>query len=477
MEFVDRIEELKALKYAYESKNASFVVLYGRRRLGKTELIKQFLKGVDSSAYYLATEGGSAKQLRSFSNLVGMRLGDEELVRFGSVDWESLFLRISKAELKSRLVIAIDEFPHIARIDKAMPSIFQKGWELYLKESNVMLILCGSSISIMQKEVLNQASPLYQRNTAVLRLRPLGIEHAMKLAKNLEFIDALKTYFIFGGVPAYYAYVDGSKSFNEILERIFSKGSTFIDEMSVILSEEARNTGTYIDIIDYIANGVNRPSEIASKLAIPASNVIRYLNLLLAVGVVEKLLPVTKDAKRKSKGGVYEIKDNYTLFWSRYVKRNTEKLSLKGADAVVSAVEQGFDSFASMMFERFAAEMIAFLSRSGRLGLAFTKLGRWWGTDASRRSNENQEEIDVVALNEDTNNILFAECKWTVNPIGIGIYTELKRKAAIVQWHNEERKEHYALFSKSGFTDEMKEMGKKDNVLLFDLEAIEKALK
>jgi hypothetical protein len=477
MEFVNRLEELKVLEEAHISKNASFVVIYGRRRLGKTELIRQFLSKIDNSVYYLATEENSIKQLKGFSSLVGIRLGDEDLARFGAADWESLFLRISKTKLKSRLTIVIDEFPHIVKADKAIPSIFQKGWELYMKESDAMLILCGSSINMMQNDVLNQASPLYQRNTAVIMLKPLGVEHLLGLTPGFKFMDALKAYLMFGGVPAYYVYIEGTKSFEGILERMFIQGSVFLDEISVILSEEVKNTAIYLDIIDFIANGVNRPSEIASKLAIPASNVIRYLNLLLKIGIVRRSMPVTKNVDRRSKSGIYEIADNYAFFWSRYIKKNMEKMALEGSSAVVSTVQNEFDSFASIMFERFSIDMIAFLSKNGRLSQKFTKLGRWWGIDSSRKNSENQEEIDIVALNEDTKEMLFAECKWTSKPTGIDVYMDLKRKSKLVQWHNDSRKEHFALFSKSGFTDGMKELAKKEGAMLFDLEAIEKELR
>ncbi|MFP3289395.1 MAG: ATP-binding protein [Candidatus Micrarchaeota archaeon] len=475
MEFIDREEELKALEEGYASKKASFIIIYGRRRLGKTELIKQFLKG-RNGVYFLATDEDITKQLKSLSSLIGIRLGIEDLARFGTVDWESLFMRIANTELKERLVIAIDEFPHLVRADKAIPSIFQKGWELYLKDRNVMLILSGSSISIMQKEVLNQASPLYQRNTAIIKLKPLRVDYAIRMASSPKFIDALKTYFIFGGVPAYYVYTEECKNFDEVLETIFKQTSIFEDEISIILSEEAKNTGVYLDIIDFIANGVNRPSEIASKLAIPASEVIRYLNILLRIGIVEKSLPVTKKVERKSKGGVYEIKDNYALFWSRYIKRNVEKLSLEGSKSVASSVQKEFDSFASIMFERFAKDFLAFMSITRKLGFTFTKIGRWWGFNPEKKSSGNQEEIDVVALNEDTKDILFGECKWSNSKIGKEVYYDLKRKASFVQWHNNDRHEHFALFSKSGFTEEMKEIAKREHVFLFDLEAIEKAL-
>ena len=475
MEFVDREEELKALKENYKSKKASFVVMYGRRRLGKTELIKQFLKGI-KGVYFLATDEDITKQLKSLSSLIGVKLGIEDLARFGTVDWESLFMRIANVELKERLVIAVDEFPHLVKADKAIPSIFQKGWELYLKDRNVMLILSGSSIGMMQKEVLNQASPLYQRNTAIIKLKPLRVDYAIKMAGSLKFIDALKVYFIFGGIPAYYTYIEECKNFDEVLEAIFKQTSIFVDEISVILSEEAKNTGVYLDIIDFIANGVNRPSEIASKLAIPASEVIRYLNVLLRVGIVEKSLPVTKKIERRSKGGVYEIKDNYALFWSRYIKRNIEKLSLEGYKSVASAVQKEFDSFASIMFERFAKDFLAFMSITRKLGFTLTKIGRWWGLNLEKKSAANQEEIDVVAFNEDTKDILFVECKWSNSKVGKEVYYDLKRKAAFVQWYNNDRHKHFALFSKSGFTKDMKEIAKSEGVMLFDLDAIEKVL-
>ncbi len=477
MEFVDRVEELGAMNKEYKDGNASLITIYGRRRLGKTELIKQFLDGKSGSIYYLATDDNSAMQLKSLSSLIGIRLGNEDLARFGASDWESLFLRASELAGGKKLVIAIDEFPRLARADKSIPSIFQKGWELYMKGSDIMLILCGSSISMMKSEVLNRSSPLYQRSTAVENLMPLGVESAIKLSKGMEFAESVREYFIFGGVPAYYSFTEGSKSLRRVLERVFAPGSVFLDEVSVIISEEVKNTGVYIDIVGLIANGINRPSEIASKLGIPASNAIRYMRPLVDIGLIERVVPVTKMEGRRSKSGFYIVKDNYALFWARYIKRNLGTLSLQGSNDVADMVMAELAPFEGIMFERFAMDFLAFLSRTNRFNIKFTKIGKWWGIDASRKSGDNQEEIDVVAINEKTKDILFAECKWTNAKVGADLYIHLKRKAKLVQWHNDARKERFALFSKAGFTKEMKVLAKREHVLLFGLKEIEDALK
>ena len=180
-------------------------------------------------------------------------------------------------------------------------------------------------------------------------------------------------------------------------------------------------------------------------------------------------MPVTANEIRKSKKGVYRIRDNFIDFYFKELKRS---IAYKNAERIINDL----DFIAQLRFESFAREMLAFMSKTGIVKITFTKIGRWWGFNPEKKSSGNQEEIDVVALNEDTKDILFGECKWSNSKIGKEVYYDLKKKASFVQWHNNERHEHFALFSKSGFTEEMKEIAKKEGVMLFDLEAIEKAL-
>ena len=173
----------------------------------------------------MATSESDLKQLKDLSSLVGIKLGDEELARFGAVDWEALFSRIKSLSAKQRVVIAIDEFPYLTKSNRAISSVFQKGWDLYLKDADAMLILSGSSISMMHSEVRDYSAPLFQRSTSILELKQLGIDYALSLNPRMKFEDRMQAYFIFGGVAAYYTYTEGSNGIKELLRNIFKPGS------------------------------------------------------------------------------------------------------------------------------------------------------------------------------------------------------------------------------------------------------------
>lgn len=479
MRFVDRIEELSSLNDSYSAKGSNLVVIYGRRRIGKTELIKRF--GEDKGAkyiYYFCDSIPISEQVRRISNLVGRAIGDDELIEIGAASLEAIFYRISKFKNESKLIIALDEFQNLPRLDKNILYTLQKAWDLYIKDSaNLMLILSGSSISMMRDEILNYSAPLYGRSTSIFNLKPLSFEYAMELTpKNAGIIDRLYAYFVFGGVPAYYAAIAGSitdydnASIGEIIKQMLKEGSVFGSEPGLLLSEEVRNDTKYIQILELIANGINKPSEIASKAGIAHGNLNKYIDLLEYIGLVKKELPVTINESRKSKRGVYKIVDNFIDFYFKKLKR--EISGKRDPESIIIDL----DLIAQARFEDMAKEFLAFLARRGVL-FPMDKVGRWWGADASRKKSENQEEIDAVAYNESTKDIIFAECKWSTKPVGTDVYIDLKRKAKLVDWRNDKRKEHFALFSKSGFTDEMNELAKKECVLLFDPESIEQALK
>jgi AAA+ ATPase superfamily predicted ATPase len=471
MNFLNRAGEIKALERAF-AKKSSIAVIYGRRRLGKTELIKKFIKE-KNAVYYLATKEDDAKQLKSISSLVGLKINDEELARFGAVDWEAFFLRIKNRKSASKLVIAVDEFPYLVKSNNAIPSIFQKGWDAYLNNANIMLILSGSSMSMMQNETISYNAPLYGRSEVILKMKQLNIEYALNLNTTMRFEDRLLTYFILGGVPGYYNFIEEATSFRQVLKQIFKTGSVFLEEPSILLSEEFKKETTYMKILDLIASGVNKTNKIASKLNIQPSNVVKYLEALERVDIIKKVFPVTEKPVRKSKKSVYVIRDNYLSFWFKFVKNNMEFLNIQGTDATVEKVIKEFNSYSGRAFENFAIE---FLKSTSNEKFQISSIGKWWGVNLQKPKDKNQEEIGIIALNNDKKEILFAECKWSNNTTGVEAYNEIKRKAKLVQWFNNERKEHYVFFSKTGFTEEMKKLSREENIMLFDIPAIQKTV-
>jgi len=479
MRFVDRKEELSSMNDSYSAKSSNLIVIYGRRRIGKTELIRRFGNEKEARfAYYFCDNTPISEQIKRISYSVGKAIGDDELIEIGAANLEAIFYRISKSKIPYKIILALDEFQNLTKLDPSIPSVLQKAWDLYIKGSEkLMLMLSGSSISMMRSEVLNYSAPLYGRSTSIFRIKPLSFEYAMELTpKNADIIDRLYAYFILGGIPAYYAAIASNlkdydnASIEDIVKNMLREGSIFGSEPNLLLSEEVRNDARYMQILELIANGVNKPSEIASKIGVAHGNLGKYIGLLEYIDLVKKELPVTIDALRKSKKGIYSITDNFIDFYFKMLKKEFE------GRRDPTAIIKGLDFIAQARFEGMAKDFLVFLSKNGKV-FPIDKIGRWWGADQSRKSGENQEEIDVVAFNTSTNDILFAECKWSARPVGVDVYIELKRKAKLVNWRNSNRKEHFALFSKSGFDYDMKELSKKEGILLFDPEIIEHTLK
>lgn len=472
--FIDRKNELDALSKAYNAENASLAVIYGRRRIGKTELINQFTRG-KKAAYYMATKGNEAAQMQRISAEIGAAIGNQSLVKFGITGWEMLFDALKSYGGGERLIVAIDEFPYLASTNSAIPSIFQSGWDQYMSKANVMLILSGSGISMMHDEVLNYSAPLYGRSSTIIKMGPIPFNSITALMpKDAGFEDKLYTYFIFGGIPSYYKLAYAS-SIGGVVKEILGNGDLFLNEISLLLSEEVRRDARYIEVLAALANGINKPSEIASKLGIFQSNLDRYLSLLERIGLVKKEYPINTDPLRIAKGGIYVINDPYTYFWAASLNRYRELVGMgsdKAEELLVSSIKT---TVAQRRFEDFSKEFIIYLSNKGSI-IPITKIGRWRGGDPKKPRGMNQEEIDVVALNENTHDILFAECKWSNSKVDVDVLNKLKGEASLVQWRNAKRKERYALFSKSGFTDDMKEAARNEHVMLFDLDSIEKAL-
>jgi AAA+ ATPase superfamily predicted ATPase len=470
MKFVDRNGEISSLRDAYSAKSSNLVIIYGRRRIGKTELARHFGKEKSKCfAYYLCDESLFSEQLRRISIAVGEVIGDTELMRMGAASLEAIFYKVSKTASKKKFIIAIDEFPKLAKLDKAVPSTLQRAWDLYLKESgNLMLILSGSSISMMQDEALNYSSPLYGRSSLIFKLGQIGFRDIMLLApKNLPNKDKLRLYFIFGGVPAYYSTMASSiadydnASLLHIVSQLFNPGSVFSSEPNLLLSEEVKNDRVYLQILELMSNGVNKPGEMASKAGVAHGNLAKYMGLLESIGLVKKEFPVPMKFSRKSKTGVYSISDNFIDFYFGEMKK------YMGTERAPQLVMDDLDLIAGRKFESLCRELVS----DGAIG-RYDIAGRWWGSNMRKSSGAREEEIDVVAVNSSTKEALFAECKWSNRKVGIDVYANLKRKSQFVEWHNSARKERFALFSREGFSDEMIDMAKREKVLLFDVDAV-----
>lgn len=458
-QFIDRESELGALEKFWREEGPQLVVLYGKRRVGKTELIKQFIRK-KPHIYFLGQRINEKENLRSLGESVGETFGDDVLKRAGFEDWKGFF-RYARSHIKERTVLAIDEFPYLAEVNKALSSVFQAGWDEFLRQTPVYLILCGSSVAMMESETLSQKAPLFGRRTGQILLKPFSFSGASGFFPGLPFEKRLEIYSITGGNPSYLKKINPNISLeNNIRESILQPESFLYAEVDFLLREELREPRNYLAILKALALSKNRVSEIVNETGLAKGILHKYLFILEDLHIVEKDVPVTEKNPLKSRKGIYKIQDQFIKFWFRYVLPHRGSLEAGKAETVLEKIKTELPSLAAANYESIAGEVVR--KHEKRL-FPIERLGRWW---------DRNEEIDIVALNEARKSILFGEAKWSNKAVGVDIFEDLKRKSQLVEWHRALRKEYFCLFSKSGFTENMLTLARDENVLLFTKDII-----
>ena len=454
MKFIDREREINSLDRFWKKNESQFIVIYGKRRFGKTELIKQFIKD-KSHIYFLAQKISDNDNLKMLGKLIGEYFDDIILQSSGFANWQTFFVYL-KEKVKKKIVIAIDEFPYLAEANKSISSIFQAGWDEYLKSTDIFLIICGSSIAMMEQEVLGYKAPLYGRRTGQLLLKPFGFFQASEFFPDLTFSDKLLYFSIMGGNPSYLNQIDLQKSLEEnIRDNFLSPEANLYNEAEFILHEELREPRNYFAILKAIAFNKTKVSEIVNETGFDKDFAHKYISVLEDLQIIEKEVPVTEKNPQKSRKGIYKLQDQFFKFWFKYILPNRSKIEEGRIDSVLKIILDDLYILLAENYEKIAQEII---KKNEERFFTIERNGRWW---------DRNEKIDIVALNEKEDKILFGEVKWSNKPVGTNIYKDLKGKAELVQWGKEHRNEYYCLFSKSGFTEDMKTIAQKENVLLF----------
>lgn len=460
--FVDRTEDLQTLETAYKMPKSSLIILYGRRRVGKTSLITEFIKD-KKALYYLATEESETLNRNAFREKAADFLGHDLLREAVSASWETIFKIISNADVGSKIILVIDEFQYLGKVNPAFPSVMQRIWDEILKEKNVMLILAGSLISMMVSQTLSYGSPLYGRRTFQILLKQVQFRYYR------EFYDSLTTrrelierYAVTGGVPKYIeSFVENpcQDIYDSIEQHILNPSSYLYTEPYFLLQQEVTEIGSYFSLLRAIAAGNSKLSAIASALSVKSTGLTKYLKTLIDLDILEREVPVTEDNPEKSKKGLYRIKDNYLRFWFAFVYPNMSLLESGNRAIVLEKIRHGMHrGHTSFVYENVCQEKMWDLNTAGAWDFHFSKLGRYW---------DNSTEIDITALDPDGHNLILGECKFWNEPIGPGILRALEKKAPSVSWNRDDRKVHYILFSISGFTDELQAIAKeREDVLL-----------
>lgn len=461
--FVDREAELQALEREYAREGSSFVVVYGRRRVGKTELISRFIRN-RRSLYYLATEEPELQNLESFQSVAADFL-QSDLLRAARISrWEDVFREIARAcgPTDERAVIVIDEFQYLGRANPAYPSIFQRIWDTMLKDANVMLVLCGSLISLMRDQVLSEESPLYGRRTAQIRMGQIPFSRYREFLLGRSTRELVERYAVTGGVPKYIELFEDEKDvYSAISANVLDRSGFLYDEPNFLLQREVPDVGTYFALIRAITGGAHRPSEISRSFGIKQTSLNKYLKTLIDLDVLERQVPVTESNPDKSKKSLYRIKDNFLQFWFRFVLPNLSYLETGRTAAVEKRIREHFiDGHVAYVYEDVCRERLWGLADSGELGFVPERVGRWWS---------GSDEIDVVGLSASEGRAVWGECKFWKDPVGANVLRALEEKAARVPWERDRRTDAFALFSASGFTDELREIAaSRGDVVLVD---------
>ncbi|MFH1774457.1 MAG: ATP-binding protein [Methanobacteriota archaeon] len=453
MKFVNRQPELKFFENKYLSNNAELIILYGRRRIGKTELLLQFIKN-KKALYFLGRLESKKDTIKRFNYLLIDFFKDTELVKTSLKDFDDIFGYLAEKSKKSRLVVVMDEFPFIIEKFPEVISVLQDKWDSLLKETKIMLVLSGSSVSMMEKYALDYKSPLYGRRTGQWLLDKLGIE-CLKEFLPYSIQDLVLVYSCLDTIPGYLVKFSPEVDvWRNIKDKILSKGEFLYDEVEVLLREELRDPSNYMSIISSIAGGTTTFNEIYTRTQLDKSLLSKYLFILEKLGIVEKIVPVTETykGKLKAKGALYFLRDNFFDFWFKFVYLNKQQLEAGKTELVLEDIRN--NDYVAKKFELFVKEAAPKL----RI-MEITRIGKWWHKD---------KEIDIVALNEKTKEILFCECKWQDRVNAEKVLQELKEKAEFVDWNKQGRKEYYAVFAKS-FNKKIKEK----NIFCFDLRDLE----
>jgi len=459
--FIGRDEELKELDRLYKNERLEVAIMYGRRRVGKTELINHFCKN-KKCIFFTAIENSAEYNLNTFLEAVHksqLRLSDEYFAKMLPRDYMQLLDLIAAFAKQEKIILVIDEYPYLAKAEKSFSSILQKYIDYNFKNTNMLIILCGSSMSFMENQVLSAKSPLYGRRTAQFKIEPFDYLNAVKFAPDYSKEDKLLTYGIFGGTPYYLSQVDNKKSLKEnVAELFFNTKGLLYEEPGSLIKQELREPHLYNAIITVIANGGTRLSEIADKVSKPANLCETYIKKLISLGLITKEKPTGEKTGTRS---LYILNDNMFKFWFRYVQDNLTLISKGYSSKIVDAIWPDINSFMGRCFEEVCVQYL--WKNYSSLPIQPKEIGRWWGNNPKEKQ---EEEIDILAT-DGGKAAIFGECKYKNTKTGIDIYENLERKSKLfIKYTNA----YFYLFSKCGFTEQLKKLAvEKDNIRLIGL--------
>lgn len=444
MKFVDRIEETHRLKTAL-SRDKAVVVVYGRRRLGKSELIKRVL--TDNDIYFLADRSEGRHQRELLSKVVAQSIPDFEKVEYP--DWETLFRAINY-RVQQRLTLCLDEFPYMVELSPELPSVLQK--LIDEKSLRYNLIFCGSSQTMMYGTFLDSNAPLYGRTNANIKLTPIRPPYLQEALHIEDAVQAIEEYSVWGGVPRYWELREPEHTLYESLwSNIFSVNGALYEEPAKLLMDDVKDIVKTSTLMSYVGSGANRLSEIASRAGEPATNLSRPLKKLVDLGFLEREVPFGTNEK-SSKKSLYKIADPFMSFYFRFVIPNRSFIELGRKKPIEQALGSHFGEYVSMQWERLCRDAITGNEYNGRI---YGQAHRWWGSALNEAGKPEQIEIDVMAESLDKKTLLVGECKWTTEKNATQLTAELVRRVNLLPFSKDYKEIVPVLFLKTKPEDDV----------------------
>ncbi len=455
--FIGRQRELDELEKKYNASGFQMFVLYGRRRVGKTRLIQEFCKN-KKTIFHVGIQQTSDMQLESFSRDILKQLpseGSEFIRKFQS--WQDAFSYIAQKASEQRVILVIDEYPYIAQSDPSVSSVLQKIIDHELKNTELFLILCGSSMSFMENQVLGYQSPLYGRRTAQMKIQPLPYWESIDFFDHWQWQDKLYAYGVCGGIPQYLEYFSSHRDFpSAVKAELLSLSGHLAEEPTNLMQQEMREPSIYNSIIDAIARGKTKQNEIANTVGKDSKDITSYLRALLDLGIIAKKQPIEENNRKKV---IYSIADNLYRFWHRFMPACLSLISMNMEDtAWKEVILPELDTYFGQVFESICLQYTQREIQKENIKPVYLHYGQWWGTNPARR---REEEIDIVAVND--SNILVGECKWRNEIMDSSTLALLKERGDLIR---RGRAIKYILFSKTDFSEDLKRKAELENIII-----------
>jgi AAA+ ATPase superfamily predicted ATPase len=436
--FLNRKTELSLLENLYAEGKPKLILLYGKRRVGKTELLNEFARR-HRALYLVARQETYEGQLKKMSAEIAEFFDDDVLRHSPFQNYDALFIYLAQKETP----VLFDEFPYLVEANRALPSILQEYWDRYFSKKKTFLVLCGSSITMMES-LLGYKSPIYGRRTEQILLEPLKFREACEFFPQLNPEEMVLTYAVLGGTPAYLLEFDYKKSLLEnIKDRILQKNTFLYQDTMFVLQQELTEPRVYYSIINSIAKGNTRLGDIMNDTGLEKGKITKYLSVLRDIHIIERRIPITEKRPESSKKGIYLLKDNYFKFWFRFVFENNEYIEQDRQEKLIEdKIRPVLNNFVGFAYEEIALEYL-----KGSPGFSDYLFGRWW---------DKEEEIDVVGLDRSQNRIIFGEIKWKdlSEKDARQVLNRLLEKSVEVKWGEREKSDEipekrYLLFGKT----------------------------